>query len=126
MVQVRGRAGRRCAVSLRVTPYAEFRTNYWVEDATRNEQERALSELPSDYVQNLERLVGVSPEAWRMLAGWAAETGSIDANRRQLALRIARSLERGGSIKAPDAERAVGILDQANALGYAIEVAATT
>ena len=94
-------------------------------DATRDEQERALSELPSDYVQNLERLVSVSPEAWRMLAGWAAETGSIDATRRQLALRIARSLERGGSIKAPDAERAVGILDQANALGYAIEVTAT-
>ena len=94
-------------------------------DATRNEQERVLSEFPSDYVHNLERLVSVSPEAWRMLAGWAAETGSIDATRRQLALRIARALERGSNIKAPDAERAVGILDQANALGFAIEAAAT-
>ena len=94
-------------------------------DATRNEQERALSEFPSDYVHNLERLVSVSPEAWRMLAGWAAETGSIDATRRQLALRIARALERGSNIKAPDAERAVGILDQANELGFAIEAAAT-
>ena len=90
-------------------------------DATRDEQERAIANLPSDYVHNLERLVKLSPEAWRMLAEWAGQTGSIDPGLRQLALRIARAVERGNEIKAQDAERAVGILDQANALGFAIE-----
>ena len=90
-------------------------------DATRDEQERAIANLPPDYVHNLERLVRLSPEAWRMLAEWAGQTGSIDPGLRQLALRIARAIERGSNIKAQDAERAVGILDQANALGFAIE-----
>ena len=86
--------------------------------ATRDEQKRELANLSSDYVANLERLVSVSSERWRMLAEWAAETESIDAGQRQLALRVGRALERGRNIAAPDAERAVGILDQAIALGF--------
>ena len=86
--------------------------------ATRDEQKRELANLSSDYVANLERLVNVSSERWRMLAEWAAETESIDPGQRQLAIRVGRALERGRTIKAPDAERAVGILDQAIALGF--------
>jgi len=88
--------------------------------AARAEQKRAISNLSSDYVGNLERLVSVSSERWLMLAEWAAETESIDPNQRQLALRIGRAIERGRTIKAPDAERAVEILDQAIALGFAV------
>ena len=88
--------------------------------AARAEQKRAISNLSSDYVGNLERLVSVSSERWMMLAEWAAETESIDPNQRQLALRIGRAIERGRTIKAPDAERAVEILDQAIALGFAV------
>ena len=86
--------------------------------ATRDEQKRELANLSSDYIANLERLVNVSSERWRMLAEWAAETESIDPGQRQLAIRVGRALERGRTIKAPDAERAVGILDQAIALGF--------
>jgi hypothetical protein len=88
--------------------------------ATRDEQKRELANLSSDYVANLERLVNVSSERWRMLAEWAAETESIDPGQRQLAIRVGRALERGRTIKAPDAERAVEILDQAIALGFSV------
>ena len=88
--------------------------------AARAEQKQAISNLSSDYVGNLERLVSVSSERWKMLAEWAAETESIDPNQRQLALRIGRAIERGRNIKAPDAERAVEILDQAITLGFSV------
>lgn len=88
--------------------------------ATREEQRRGIANLSLDYVANLERLVSVSSERWRMLAEWAAETESIDPSQRQLALRICRAIERGRNIKAHDAERAVEILDQAIALGFAV------
>ena len=88
--------------------------------ATRNEQRREIANLSSEYVGNLERLVSLGSERWKMLAEWAAETESIDPGQRQLALRICRAIERGRDIKAPDAERAVEILDQAAALGYAV------
>ena len=92
--------------------------------ATRDEQKLSISNLPSDYVQNLRRLVRVSPGGWTMLAEWAAETESIDATQRQLALRIGRAIERGRDIKAQDAELAVEVLDRAAALGFPVEAEA--
>ena len=89
--------------------------------ATHNEQKRALSNLSSDYVENLKRLVDVRPEGWKLLEEWGAETESIEPSQRQLARRIGRAMERGYEIKAPDAERAVDLLDQAAALGFPIE-----
>ena len=88
--------------------------------STREEQKRTVSNLSADYVGNLERVVGVSSDRWRMLADWAGETESIDAAQRQLALRIARAIERGREIKASDAEGAVGILAQSIALGFEV------
>ena len=88
--------------------------------ATREEQKRSVSNLSADYIANLERVVAVSSERWRMLADWAGETESIDATQRQLALRIARAIERGREIRASDAERAVGILEQSIALGFEV------
>ena len=92
--------------------------------ATRDEQKLSISNLPSDYVQNLQRLVRVSPQGWTMLAAWAAETESIDATQRQLALRIGRAIERGRDIRAQDAELAVEVLDRAAALGFPVEAGA--
>ena len=86
--------------------------------STREEQRRALADLPSDFMENLTRVVNVGPERWRMLADWAGETESIDPHQRQLALRIGRAISRGRQISAEDAERAVVILDQAVALGF--------
>ena len=63
----------------------------------------------------------MSPRGWRLLAEWGAETDSIDSSQRQLALRIARAIDRGSNINALDAERAVEILDQASARGFSIE-----
>ncbi len=88
--------------------------------ATRDEQKREIANLSSDYVANLERLVSVSSERWKMLAEWAAETESIDPSHRQLVIRVGRAIERGRTIRAPDAERAVEILDQAIALGFSV------
>ena len=64
--------------------------------------------------------MSVSSERWKMLAEWAAETESIDPSRptawsSELAEGHGRE-ER--TIRAPDAERAVEILDQAIALGF--------
>ena len=89
--------------------------------ATRREQERSMSSVSSDHVENLRRLVEVNSEGWRMLADWGTGTGSIDPGQRQLALRIGRALQRGSSIKPADAERAVEILDRARELGFAVE-----
>ena len=90
-------------------------------EATRNEKKRAISDLSSDYVGNLKRILGVRPQAWRMVAKWGSETESIDPRQRQLALRIARAIERGNEIRALHAEQAVEILDRADALGFEIE-----
>ena len=88
---------------------------------TRREQKRSLTSISSDHVENLKRLVEVNSEGWKMLADWGMETGAIDPFQRQLALRIGRALQRGNSIKPPDAERAVEILDRAGELGFAVE-----
>ena len=88
--------------------------------STREEQKRALADLPSDFMENLKRVVDVGPARWRMLADWAGETESIDPHQRQLVLRIGRAIDRGREISAPDAERAVMILDQVTALGFEI------
>ncbi|MCY3659424.1 MAG: AIPR family protein [Caldilineaceae bacterium] len=89
--------------------------------ATRKEQERSISSISSDYVENLRRLVEVNSEGWNILADWGSETGSIDPSQRQLALRIGKALHRGSSIKPKDAEKAVEILDRARELGFAME-----
>ena len=102
-------------------PLARISNELLGASETRNEQKRTISSLPSDYVENLKRLVKVSPAGWKMLADWAAETESIDPHERQLALRLGRAIERGSNIKDADAERAVAILDQASSLGFAIE-----
>ncbi len=89
--------------------------------ATRGELKRGVQDFSSDYVEKLKRLVEVSPEGWRMLADWGKVTRSLDLREHQLALRIARALQRGTKIKGPDAERAVELLERATELGFAIE-----
>ncbi len=89
--------------------------------ATKREQKRSISSVSSDHVENLRRLVEVNSEGWEMLADWGAGTGSIDPSQRQLALRIGRALQRGGSIRPKDAERAVELLNRARELGFAVE-----
>ena len=89
--------------------------------ATRGEQKRSLTNISSDHVENLRRLVEVNSEGWKMLADWGTETGAIDPAQRQLSLRIGRALQRGNSIRPTDAERAVEILDRARELGFALE-----
>ena len=90
-------------------------------DATRDEQKRATSNLSPEFVENLKRLVNVSPRGWKLLAEWGAETDSLDPSLRQLAIQIGRAIERGRDIRPRDAERAVEILDRADALGFSIE-----
>ena len=90
-------------------------------EATRRERKRSLSDLSSDHVENLKRLVEVNSEGWTMLASWGAETGSLDPSERQTAVRVGRALQRGNSINPQDAERAVEILDKAAALGFSVE-----
>ncbi|MDD9994891.1 MAG: AIPR family protein [Dehalococcoidia bacterium] len=90
-------------------------------EATRSEQKRAISGLSSEHVENLRRVVGVSPERWRMLSGWSSETGSLDPARRQIALKVAKAIDRGHQIRPADAERAVEILNQAAELGFPLE-----
>ena len=89
--------------------------------ATRSEQKRSLTNISSDHVENLRRLVEVNSEGWKMLADWGTQTGAIDPAQRQLSLRIGRALQRGNSIRPSDAERAVEILDRARELGFALE-----
>ena len=90
-------------------------------EETRREQERSLSNLSSEHVENLKRLVEVNSEGWTILASWGVETGSLDASQRQTAVRVGRALQRGNSIRPQDAERAVEILDKAAALGFSVE-----
>ena len=89
--------------------------------AMKREQKRSISTVSQDHVENLRRLVEVNSEGWKMLADWGTETGAIDPGQRQLALRIGRALLIGSSIKSTDAERAVGILNRAGELGFAVE-----
>ena len=87
-----------------------------------DEQRRSISDLPADFVENTKRLVRVPSEGWGLLAKWGAETGSIDPSQRQVAIRIAKALQRRGQkIKPADAEKGVEILDRAAALGFAVE-----
>ena len=102
-------------------PVDRIRDELLDAESTRTEQKRSVSELPSDYVDNLTRLVSVSPPAWKLLAEWGAETVALEPGQRQLAIRIGRAVERGRDIKASDAAEAVGILDHARSLGYTVE-----
>ena len=103
------------------SPVDRIRAELLDAESTKNEQKRSLAQLPSDYVDNLERLVSVSPAAWKLLAEWGAETAALEPGQRQLAIRIGRALERGREIKPSDAAEAVGILDHARSLGYGVE-----
>ena len=89
--------------------------------SAKNERKRTMSDFPPDYVDNLKRIVEVKPFAWKLLADWAAETAALEPGQRQLAIRIGRAIERGREIKASDAAEAVGILDEAHSLGYAVD-----
>jgi hypothetical protein len=87
-------------------------------DDARRENRRAVSEYSASYVQNLERVVGVSSEGWHTLAVWGAETNALDPSQRKLALSISRAISSGRSITSEDAEKAVAILDRADELGF--------
>ena len=87
----------------------------------REEHRREIENLPDDYVQNLERLVSVNSQGWRLLADWGSETGALDPGERQLGLRMGRAIVRGSNIKAEDASRAVEILERARSLGFSVE-----
>ena len=89
--------------------------------ATRNVRKRAVSDLSSDYVENVKKIIEITSEGWRKLAIWGTETRSIDPGQRQVALRISKALQRGSSIKAAEAESAVRILDRTKELGFDIE-----
>ncbi len=102
-------------------PVNRIRNELQDAESTRNEQSRLVSELPGDYVDNLTRLVAISPMAWRLLAEWGAETAALEPKQRQLAIRIGRAIDRGRDIKPSDAAEAVGILDYARSLGYEAE-----
>lgn len=102
-------------------PVDRIRSELLDAESTRNEQKRSVAQLPSDYVDNLKRLVTVSPAAWKLLAEWGAETAALEPGQRQLAIRIGRAIERGRDIKPSDATEAVGILNHARSLGYGVE-----
>ena len=103
-------------------PVGDIRDGLLDTKGRRNEQRRAISGLPSDYVENIKRLVRVPSEGWGLLARWGAETGSIDPGQRQVAIRIAKALQRRGQkIRPSDAEKAVEILDRAATLGFTVE-----
>ena len=102
-------------------PVDRIRNELLDAESTRSEQKRSASELPTDYVDNLTRLVSVNPPAWKLLAEWGAETAALEPGQRQLAIRIGRAIERGRDIKASDAAEAVGVLDHARSLGYTVE-----
>lgn len=90
--------------------------------ATKGARRRQLQDISSDYVENVKRLIEVGSEGWRMLADWGKSTRSLDYGEHQLALRIARALQRGTNIRKPDAERAVQLLNRSTELGFALEV----
>ena len=64
----------------------------WMPNPRGARQKRSVSELPSDYVDNLTRLVSVNPPAWKLLAEWGAETAALEPGQRQLAIRIGRAI----------------------------------
>ena len=102
-------------------PVKRIRAELQDAESTRKEQSRQVSELPGEYVEDLTRLVAISPFAWRLLAEWGAETGALESKQRQLVIRIGRAIDRGRDIKPSDAAEAVGILDHARSLGYEAE-----
>ncbi len=87
-------------------------------DAAKRENKRALSEYSASYVQNLERVVAVSSEGWRLLVEWGAETNALDASQRRLALNLSKAMRGGRNVSPEDAENAVIILDRASELGF--------
>ena len=87
-------------------------------DATRRDNKRAVSEYSASYVEDLERVVEVSPEGWSILATWGAETNALDSPQRQLAVRLSKAVRGGWKISPEDGERAVSILDRAAELGF--------
>lgn len=87
-------------------------------EATKQENKRAVAEYSTSYVQDLERIVAVSSEGWRLLVEWGAETSALDPSQRKLALGISKAIRSGRSISPEDAERAVIILDRADELGF--------
>lgn len=87
-------------------------------DAAKHEMKRALSECSVSYVQNLKRVLALNPEGWKILARWGAETDALDLAQRQLALNVGKAIVYGKNISAPDAEKAVVILDRADELGF--------
>ena len=92
--------------------------------ATRDEQKLSISNLPSDYVQNLRRLVRVSPGG-----GQCSPSGRRKRNRStppsgSLPYGSAGRSNGGRDIRAQDAELAVGVLDRAAALGFPVEAGA--
>lgn len=89
--------------------------------ATRKARKRAVSDLSSDYVENVKKVIEITSDGWRRLASWGTETRSIDPGQRQLALRISKALQRGSKINAAEAERAVRILDRTKELGFNVE-----
>lgn len=102
-------------------PVDRIRSELLDAESTRNEQQRSVEQLPADYVDNLKRLVTVSPAAWKLIAEWGAETTALEPGQRQLAIRIGRAIERGRDIKPSEAAEAVAILDRARSLGYGAE-----
>ena len=87
-------------------------------EAVKRETKRAISEYSESYVENLKRIVELSPEGWRMLVNWGAETNALDPSQRQLSLSISKAIVSGRKISSNDAERAVVVLDRADELGY--------
>lgn len=87
-------------------------------DAVKRDSKRAISEYSESYVENLKRIVELSPEGWRMLVNWGAETNALDPSQRQLSLSISKTIVSGRKISPNDAERAIIVLDRADELGY--------
>lgn len=87
-------------------------------DAARRNHRRAISEYSASYVKDLERVVAVSSDGWRILAGWGAETNALDPSQRKLALDLSKAVRSGRSISPQEAERAVSILTRAEELGF--------
>ncbi len=87
-------------------------------DAAKRDNRRALSEYSKSYVENLEKVVALSSEGWRILVEWGAETNALDPSQRQLALNLSKAIRSGRNISSDDAERAVAILDRAAELGF--------
>ncbi len=99
-------------------PVSRLREELLDARATQDELKRGIQDLSSDYVENLKRVIEVGSEGWRALARWGKGTRSLDLGEHQLALRIAKALQRRTTINARDAQRAVQLLDRAIELGF--------